>query len=235
MTRKKRGCLVLLVVALLLAAAVAVGTALFLPGDLQFGGRAPAPAAAVQPVSLSGPGGSLPAVAPAPDPAPVPEPAPGAWMTYVIPNDILQAELKKAFPVRLNVVELVKLQLDRPTFIADPDGAFLRLRLEVEARVLEGDQRLPGSAIVRTQLRYDRATRRVTLRNAQLVELSFTGSAASAAGVLQPVLAQALAAEMEGYVIFEVPADGLWWLKTGIGFVRDVYVKDGRVAIGLGP
>lgn len=226
MTRKKRGCLVLLIVVALIVAAVAVGVALFLPGDLQLGGSAPA-ATAVAPAR---PGAPPPAGAAAPAPV---QPAPGAWMTYVIPNDILQAELKKSFPIQMNVVDLVRLQIDKPVFVPDEDGAFLRLRLEVVARVLDGNQSLPGTGIVRTQLGYDRVARKVTLRNAQLVELTFPGVQGSAA--LQPVLAQALAAEMEGYVIFEVPENGLWWLKTGIGFVRDVYVKDGRVALGLGP
>lgn len=234
MTRKKRGCLILLSLVLLLVIAAAIALVFFLPGDVRFGAARPAAA----PVSVSA---TTPGVSPAPggSPAAAPALAPvqprGGWMTYLVPKDILQSELSKAFPIRQNVVDLVKLQLDRPVFLDDPDGSFLRLRLDIQARVLEGNQQLPGSAVVRTQLSYDPAARAVKLRNAQLVELKFAGDAAKAAAALQPVLAAALAADMEGYVIFEVPADGLWWLKTGVAFVRDVYVSDGRVAIALGP
>ena len=236
MTRRKRGCLIVVLVLALLAAAAVIGVMVFLPGDLRVGTvERPTPAPqVVQPAPLTS-GGAAPAPASAPAPAPTAEPPPKAWMTYLVPEDILQSELRRSFPISQNVVDLVRLQIDRPTFIADPVGAFLRLRLEVEARVLDGNQRQPGSAVIRTQLAYDRAARRVRLRNAQLVELTFTGDAARAASALQPVLAAGLAAEMEGYVIFEVPADGLWWLKTGVGFVRDVYVTGGRVALALGP
>ena len=234
MTRSKRGCLVALLVLALLAGAVVMGIALFLPGDLKLGAVAPV-ATPAPVVTTSVPAAPPLPVAPTPSAPALPAAAPGAWMTYLIPQDILQSEMRKGFPIDQNVVDLVRLQLDRPTFIADPDGAFLRLRLDVEARLLEGSERLPGSAVVRTQLSYDRGARAVKLRNAQLVELNFTGDAGRAAAALQPVLAAGLAAEMEGYVIYQVPAEGLWWLKTGVGFVRDVFVSDGRVAIALGP
>ncbi|MBE2213448.1 MAG: hypothetical protein IAE82_06220 [Opitutaceae bacterium] len=227
MTRKKRGCLIVLVVLVLLATAVVVGVSMFLPGDLRLGGAAPAPAVVSAPATTS-------AVPGAPAPA-APAPAAGGWFTYVVPGDILEAEVRKAFPIRQNVVDLVRLQLDKPTFLTDPDGTYLRVRLAVEARILDGGQSVPGIATIRTQLAYDRTARRVSLRSAQLVDLSFVGGVAPAAAALQPVLAQALAAELEGYTIFEVPADGLWWLKTGVGFVRDVSVRDGRVCLTLGP
>ena len=233
MTRRKRGCLVLLILAALLAGGVVVALKLFLPGDLMLG-AAPAPAPA--PVAVAPKPGQPAGVAPTPTPAAPEPPRPaGAWMTYLIPEDILQSELRKAFPIRQNVVDLVGLELANPTFLPDSDGGFLRLRLDVVARVLDGNQSLPGNAVARTQLSYDRAARQVRLRNAQLVELNFSGDTARAAAALQPVLAAALAAEMEGYVIFEVPAEGLGWLKTGVGFVRDVYVTQGRVALALGP
>jgi len=231
MTRKKRGCLIVLIVFALLIAALVIGVMFFLPGDLQLGGPPPAPRTAAPVTTSTGLAPVDPAVPPPAEPAP----APGGWFTYVIPGDILEAEVRKAFPIRQNVVDLVRLQLDRPSFVTDPDGAFLRVRIAVEARILDGGQMLPGIATIRTQLGYDRSGRRVMLRNTQLVDLSFVGGAAPAALALQPVLAQALAAELEGYVIFEVPADGLWWLKTGVGFIRDVTVRDGRVTLVLGP
>jgi hypothetical protein len=229
MAIKKRGCLIVLVVLALLVTAVVVGMSMFLPGDLRLGGLAPAPAAPAGP-AVPATGGTPGAPAPS-----AVQPSAGGWFTYVVPGDILEAEVRKAFPIRQNIVDLVRLQLDKPTFLADPDGAFLRVRLSVEARILDGGQSLPGTATIRTQLGYDRTVRRVMLRNAQLVDLAFAGGNASATAALQPVLAQALAAELEGYVIFEVPADGLWWLKTGVGFVRDVSVRDGRVCLALGP
>ncbi len=272
MTRRKRGCFVLLVILAVLVAAAAIAVWLFVPGDLMLGGSASAPApartlvpgAAPQPGASGAPGtdmgpgtsaaggSSNPGQLVSPDGMPgatTPAPTgsalapaiedeaksrPSSWMTYLVPADILQAEVAKAFPIDTNIVDLVRLQLDRPTFLPDTDGNFLRVQLDIRARILEGGQVLPGSAVMRTQLGYDRGGRRVMLRNAQLVELNFSGDAARAASALQPVLAAALAAEMNGYVIYEVPAEGLGWLKAGIGFVRDVYVKDGRVAIGLG-
>lgn len=271
MTRRKRGCLILLVVLVFLFAAAVIAVLWWVPGDLQLGGSAPASAPVSSAVTIPRSGastapasGALPGPSSPADPSAAGQPGfgegqpgadaaatasgaplvpavadetgpgPGAWMTYLVPGDILQAEVAKAFPIDTNIVDLVRLQLGRPTFLADPDGNFLRVQLDVQARILDGGQVLPGRAVVRTQLGYDRGGRRVLLRNAQLVELGFSGDAARAASALQPVLAAALAAELNGYVIYQVPAEGLWWLKAGMGLVRDVYVKDGRVAIGLG-
>lgn len=174
---------------------------------------------------------------PAPAAVPVAPPAgEKLYLTYVVPMDLLQREVSALFPISEGVEGLLKLVLSNPQFVPDPDGKYLRLKLDLSVTTVgTRAESYPGTAVVRTQLHFDRVTNQVTLVNAELAEFRFSGSAAQTADSLRPVLQSELAAEMNGYVVFKMPKNASWWMKSGVSFVQDVVVENGQVVVVMAP
>jgi len=243
MAQPKRGCLILLTIAALAVVVALIVAWWWLPGEVRWG---PSPIAKspprvtereVPPASVAlaeGQNPAQPVALPVRERRPTP-PTDGVWATYVVPEDLMRQELAKAFPIQQNVADLVKVRLDNPEFLAEQDGDFLRVRLQIEARVVEGEDRLQGSVEVRTRLGYDREGRKVMLVDAEVVGLSLQEGQGGGTSLLQTVLGSELAADMEGYPILTLPTDGPAWMRLGGGWVKNVYVKDGRVHVAVGP
>lgn len=159
----------------------------------------------------------------------------GGELHYRLADAVWQREVAAIFPMTEDLGGAVKLHLRNPVFLPDPDPQRLRLSLETEAEVTlhREPQRFPGRAVIRTRLRYDPAQTAVLLAATELEEFTFTGEAASVAGALQPVLAEALAGEMEGFPVFTIPGQDGWWARQGVSLVRDVVVEHGQIVVIL--
>jgi hypothetical protein len=243
MTKKKKGCLFTLLGLVVLLGVTVIVALWMIPGEVRFGG---APAKyVVAPANRPGTaasGTSAPArpgaqATQAVSPAPL---KPALFeMRYLVPDEMWQREVSAMFPITDDVSGVIKLDLANPKFVRDPDGRFLRIALDLVARVPASaggkpEDRYPGRAEVRTRLRYDPGSRRVTLAEPELVDFSFSGEAAKYAAPLVPVLRLALPAEMDGFEIVKLPEKGGFWQQTGISLVRNVVVEDGKVAVVVG-
>lgn len=176
--------------------------------------------------------------APAPAPAPPAAPPPAEqklYLTYVVPMDLLQREVSALFPISEGLEGMLKLVLSNPQFVADTDGRYLKLKFDLAVTTVgTRPETYPGTAVVRTQLRFNRATNQVLLANAELSDFRFSGSAAATAETLRPVLQSELASELNGYVVFKMPKSASWWMKSGVSFVQDVVVENGQVVVVVG-
>jgi hypothetical protein len=166
--------------------------------------------------------------------APAAEERKELFLTYTIPTDLLQREVGALFPITEGIESMMQLVLSNPRFVSDADPHFLRLTVELRAVLAAPAQQYPGTAIVRTQLRFNPADSTVVLHNAQLAEFGFTGSAARIADSLRPVIESELATQMNGYVVFKMPKNAGWWMKNGLSLVRDVVVENGQVVVVIG-
>lgn len=245
MTRKKKGCLFTLLGLLALLVVAVVIALLLIPGEVRFGGApakyvvAPLPRRPTDRTTTPASAQSQPSgVAPAAQ-----QPAPKSSLfeiRYLVPDEMWQREVAALFPITDDVAGAIKLDLSHPRFVHDSDGRFLRLSLDLTARLPatspgKPEETYPGRVEARTRLRYDPGSRRVTLAEPELVDFAFTGGAAKYAEPLVPVLKVALAAEMDGFEVVRLPEKGGFWQRTGISLVRDVIVEDGKVAIVVGP
>lgn len=144
-------------------------------------------------------------------------------------------ELRALFPIEEDVAGFVKLVLSDPRVVPDGVPSWLRLNVAMEARVYQGgNERFPGHISVRTQLRYDRSAGRLVLQDPRLVEFAFAGAAGAVAGPLREVLAEALAAELEGFEVFKFSDGGPWLGENGAKYVKDVEVVNGGVTVIVG-
>jgi len=154
---------------------------------------------------------------------------------YQVPGVLWHNELRALFPIEEDVAGFVKLRLSNPQVVADSDPSWLRLNVTLEALVYRGgNERFPGHVSVRTQLRYERGAGRLVLENPTLVEFSFAGAAGAVASSLRDVLAEALAAELEGFEVFTFSQGGPWLEESGAKYVKDVVVANGGVVVVIG-
>lgn len=152
-----------------------------------------------------------------------------------VPDNLWQPEVHTIFPITEDVAGFVTLELRNPRFIRDEDPQWLRLALELEARVVQGgNERFPGQAVLRTQLKYDPAQRAVLLNNAQLVEFTFTGEAGRMVAALQQALSDAVAEELKDFVVVEIPEGEGYWQKMGLSRLREITIEDRKVVAVLG-
>jgi hypothetical protein len=211
----------------------------FVPGglsQLEFGYRVPPTLTPVVSTTPLQPSTATEASSPSADAAPVESARKELFLTYAIPTDLLQREVAAIFPITEGVEGMMKIVLSDPQFVRDADGTFLRLTVNLKA-VMGGAaaEEYPGSAVVRTQLRFDPASSTVALRRAELAEFRFSGAAARVAESLRPIIESELASQMNGYVVFRAPQKADWWTKNGLSLVRDVVVENGQVVVVIGP
>lgn len=154
---------------------------------------------------------------------------------YQVPGLLWHNELRALFPIEEDVAGFVKLRLSNPQVVPDGEPSWLRLNVALEARVYQGgNESFPGHVSVRTQLRYDRGAGRLVLDHPTLVEFTFAGAAGVVASSLRDVLAEALAAELEGFEVFTFAQGGPWLEESGAKYVKDVEVANGGVVVVIG-
>jgi hypothetical protein len=154
---------------------------------------------------------------------------------YTVPADLLQREVAALFPLTQGVENMLTIVLRDPRFVPDPDPAFLRVELALEAQ-LGGSRREThqGRAGVRTQVRFDRATNSVVLTNGELAEFTFDGEAAPIAAKLRPVVEAVVTTGMKDYPVVKLPVEQGFWTRTGASLVRSVTIENHQVVVSAG-
>jgi hypothetical protein len=152
-----------------------------------------------------------------------------------VPDELWQEEVAAMFPIDEDVAGFVKLQLRNPRFVPDADPSWLRLELDLVARVSSAsNESFPGRAALRTQLKLDRGAKAVVLSGAELVEFTFTGEAGRLVGALQGVLAETFADQLTDFPVFDLPDDPKGIEKTVVDRISGVSVVDHKVVLELG-
>lgn len=156
-------------------------------------------------------------------------------LRFQIPDGLWQGEVRRMFPIEESISGLVSVSLTNPQFVADSDPQWLRLRLNLNATMLDGETlQFPGQLSIRFQIKLIKNRQTVVLSQAQLVEFSFAGEAGEVAAGLRDVLAESIQAELEGFEVFQFPEGGDWWMESGKGMVKDVIVENGGIVVIAG-
>jgi hypothetical protein len=156
-------------------------------------------------------------------------------LRFQIPDGLWQSEVRNMFPMEESISDLVAVSIRNPSFMRDADPKWLRLNLDLTARVLDGDPlQFPGRLTIRAQIKLLKDKQTVILSRAELAEFSFSGEASAVAEGLRDVLAESIQAELEGFEVFRFPEGGEWWMESGKGMVKDVVVENGGIVVIAG-
>lgn len=156
-------------------------------------------------------------------------------LRFQVPDALWQGEVRRMFPIEENISDLVSVSLTNPQFVPDTDPRWLRLHLNLNARMLDGEAlQFPGRLAIRMQIKLIKNQQKVVLSQAQLVEFSFVGEAGAVAAGLRDVLAESIQSELEGFEVFQFPEGGGKWAESGKGMVKDVIVENGGIVVIAG-